>query len=33
MLDKLFSVQDIIGLGIVIGALIKVYQFWREGKL
>lgn len=33
MLDRYISVQDMIGIGIIIGAVIKLWQFYKEGKL
>jgi len=30
MLEQIFSVQDILGMGIVVGVLLKFYQFLRE---
>lgn len=33
VLDRYISVQDMIGIGIIIGAVIKLWQFYKEGKL
>lgn len=33
MLDKIISVQDMLGIAIIAGLSIKIFQFWKEGKL
>ena len=33
MLEKIISVQDMLGIAIIAGVLIKIFQFWKEGKL
>jgi len=32
MLEKIFSVQDMIRTGILLGDVIKLYQLRKEGK-
>lgn len=32
MLDKILSVQDMLGICLIVGFAIKMFQFWKEGK-
>jgi len=32
VLERYISVQDMLALGIIIGACIKLYQFWKYEK-
>lgn len=32
MIEKILSTPDMIGIAILIGAIIKGYQFYKEGK-
>jgi hypothetical protein len=32
MIEKYLSVQDMLGVACIIGTLIKVFQFIKEGK-
>jgi hypothetical protein len=32
VLERYASVQDVLGIAVILGMAIKIYQLWKEGK-